>query len=202
MKKKILKSIIMAGSVVCWLSGCGAGVTLEEYESVVSERNALQQEYNAYRESMQEYEELSVAEAQARKIEADRLIEEERLAEESRAAEEAAQREAEEKAGYETGITYDQLARTPDEYEGKLVKFVGRVIQVIEGEDIVQIRFAVDENYDEIIFCEYEKDIVNSRVLENDLITIYGTSYGLYSYESTMGGQITVPAVVIDKIDQ
>ena len=192
----------MTGGVICWLSGCGESVSLEEYESVVSERNALQREYNAYRESMQEYEELAMAEAQARKIEADRLIEEERLAEESREAEEVAQREAEEKAGYETGITYEQLARTPDEYEGKLVKFMGKVIQVIEGDDLVQIRFAVDENYDEIIFCEYEKSIVNSRVLENDLITIYGTSYGLYSYESTMGGQITVPGVVIDKIDQ
>lgn len=202
MKKKLLRSIIMTGGVICWLSGCGESVSLEEYESVVSERNALQREYNAYRESMQEYEELAMAEAQARKIEADRLIEEERLAEESREAEEVAQREAEEKAGYETGITYEQLARTPDEYEGKLVKFMGKVIQVIEGDDLVQIRFAVDENYDEIIFCEYEKSIVNSRVLENDLITIYGTSYGLYSYESTMGGQITVPGVVIDKIDQ
>ena len=202
MKRKLLRSIIMTCSVICWLGGCGESVSLEEYESVVSERNALQREYNAYRESMQEYEELAMAEAQAREIEADRLIEEERLAEESREAEEAAQREAEEKAGYETGITYEQLARTPDEYEGKLVKFVGKVIQVIEGDDIVQIRFAVEENYDEIIFCEYEKDIVNSRVLEGDLITIYGTSYGLYSYESTMGGKITVPAVAIDKIDQ
>lgn len=202
MKKKLLRSIIMTCSVICWLGGCGESVSLEEYESIISERNALQREYNAYRESMQEYEELAMVEAQARKIAADRLIEEERLAEESREAEEAAQREAEEKAGYETGITYEQLARTPDEYEGKLVKFVGKVIQVIEGDDIVQIRFAVEENYDEIIFCEYEKDIVNSRVLEDDLITIYGTSYGLYSYESTMGGKITVPAVAIDKIDQ
>ncbi|MGD6828653.1 hypothetical protein [Bacillus pumilus] len=30
-----------------------------------------------------------------------------------------AEAEEEEKKGYETGITYDQLARTPEKYKGK-----------------------------------------------------------------------------------
>ena len=34
--------------------------------------------------------------------------------------------------GYDTGITYEQLARTPNEYNGEKVKFSGKVIQVIE----------------------------------------------------------------------
>jgi hypothetical protein len=34
---------------------------------------------------------------------------------------------------------------------------------------------------------------VSSRVLENDIITVMGVSAGLISYESTMGGTITIP---------
>lgn len=109
---------------------------------------------------------------------------------------------AEEAQGYETGITYDQLARTPDDYMAKKVKFYGKVIQVLEGDDSIQIRLAVDDNYDTVIYGEYKKSIVSSRVLEDDHITIYGKSVGTISYQSTMGGTITIPCVYIDKIDQ
>lgn len=107
-------------------------------------------------------------------------------------------------AEYETGITYENLSRNPDDYEGKLVKFTGTVVQLIEdtSSDEIQIRFAVNDNYDTILYCGYDKSIVTSRVLEDDTITIYGRSVGLISYESTMGGTITIPAVYIDKIDR
>ena len=113
-----------------------------------------------------------------------------------------AEEEAEKAKGYETGITYDQLARTPDDFEGKKVKFYGKVLQVIEGDDSVQIRLAVDDNYDTVLFGEYLSSTVSSRVLEDDYITIYGTSVGTISYKSTMGGQITIPGVYIERIDQ
>lgn len=109
---------------------------------------------------------------------------------------------AEEAKGYETGITYDQLARTPDDYKGKKVKFYGKVIQVIEDDTNVQIRLAVNDNYDTVILGDYSKNIVSSRVLEDDHITIYGTSASTITYKSTMGGNITVPAILIEKIDQ
>ena len=64
------------------------------------------------------------------------------------------------------------------------------------------IRLAVDKDYDKMILCSYNSSIVSSRVLEDDVITIYGTSAGLFTYESTMGGNITVPLVFIDRIDQ
>jgi hypothetical protein len=119
------------------------------------------------------------------------------------AQEAAAAAQAEEAAkGYETGITYDQLARTPDDYISKKVKFSGKVIQVLEGTGEIDIRLAVDGNYDNIILGEYDSSIVSSRVLENDTITIYGYSLGTTSYQSVMGGTITIPAVYIEKIDQ
>jgi hypothetical protein len=109
---------------------------------------------------------------------------------------------AEEAAGYETGITYEQLARTPDEFKGKKVKFYGKVLQVIEGDATVQLRLAANDNYDTVLYLNYDKSIVSSRVLEDDHITIYGVSLGTITYQSTMGGDITIPAVNVEKIDQ
>ena len=117
--------------------------------------------------------------------------------------EKKAKEEAEKAKGYETGITYSQLSRNPEKYEGKKVKFKGKVVQVIEGSGSeVQIRLAVNSDYDMVLFGQYDSSIVGSRVLEDDVITIYGSSVGTISYQSTMGGTITIPGVMIEKIDQ
>ena len=102
---------------------------------------------------------------------------------------------------YATDITYDNLARTPDDYEGKAVKLYGKVIQLIEGGEETQIRLAVDGDYDKIILIGYDPAIVSERVLEDDYITIYGISMGIYTYESTIGGMISVPAVYVEHIE-
>jgi len=73
---------------------------------------------------------------------------------------------------------------------------------VIEDDDAVQLRIAVDDDYDKMIFVEYDASIIDSRVLEDDQITIMGISLGLISYESTMGGKITIPAISVDKVEQ
>ena len=180
-----------------------------DLEKAQSDLKTVTEEYASYKEKMSEYEGLSEAEAEARQIEADRIKAEEEAAaaqkaEEERLAAEEAAREAEEKAkqGYDTGITFDQLARTPDDYKGQKVKFSGEVIQVLESETEIDLRIAVDGDYSKVILVYYVPNIVSSRVLEDDYITIYGVSQGLYTYESTMGGNITVPLISVDKIDQ
>lgn len=158
----------------------------ESYKSISSE-------YSAYKESMKEYEDLAEADASARK--ASLAAEEESI---------AASKAAEEAKGYETGITFDQLARTPEDFRDHKVKFTGKVLQVIESSNISDpaIRFAVNKNYDTVIYAKYSSNIVSSRILENDIITIYGTAHGLKSYQSTLGGTITIPYVYVDKIEQ
>lgn len=153
-----------------------------EWQNVIDLTAALHEQYNGSEEDKEAQE---LAKTSQEKLD-----------------EEAAAKAAEEAKGYETGITYDQLARTPDDYMGKKVKFSGKVIQVIEGDDSVQIRLAVDNNYDTILLGEYTTSTVSSRVLDDDQITIYGTSVGTISYQSTMGGKITIPGVYIEKIDQ
>ena len=180
-------------------AGCGF-VSQEKYDSLDSKLAStekeldktekklkkLQKKYDSCKEKLNEYEEAEEANNQA-----------------SVPANSSAQVPTD-TSDYETGITYDQLARTPNDYEGRLVKFTGEVVQVMDDTENneVSIRLAVDGDYDNILFCGYSSDIVTFRVLENDTITIYGVSYGLYSYESALGGQITIPAVWIDRIDQ
>lgn len=221
-----MKKLIIMAICGVLLTGCGSsggGVSQEDYNSSLKENERLsaeneelktenqelsnlleqlQKEYGDYKEAMKNYEGLSAAEAEAREIEAKRIAEEQKAEEERLAAEAQAQKEKEEKVGYETGITYDQLARTPDDYKSKKVKFSGKVVQVIEGDYVIQIRFAVNSNYDKVLLGEYSKSIVSSRILEDDIVTIYGTSAGLITYKSTIGGNITIPSVSIDKIDQ
>lgn len=97
---------------------------------------------------------------------------------------------------YKTGITYDQIARSPNDYKGKQMQFTGKVIQVIEDDGAVQIRLAVEGNSDNIILVNIDNSLLNgSRVLEDDLVTASGISKGTVSYESTLGGKITVPSM-------
>ena len=98
-------------------------------------------------------------------------------------------------------VDYKSLARNPDEYLGKSLTYSGRVIQVIEGDDITQLRIAVNSDYDSVVLVSYPKDMVVSRILDDDYVTIFGTSFGLYTYEATSGASITIPWIYLDRIE-
>lgn len=152
-----------------------------------AERKEKEAELKAKEEAAKakkEAEEKAAADAKAKKE-----AEEKRLAEEK------------EKKGYDTGITYDQLARTPDDYIGEKVKFNGKVVQVMEGDGTTQLRIAVNDDYDTILFAQFDSTIVKERVLEDDMITVMGLSSGLLTYESTMGGNISIPGMLVEKIE-
>lgn len=142
------------------------------------------------------------------KIEAERLAakqkkeKQERLAREEKEKQEKLAREEKERMGYNTGITYNNIARNPEEYIDKKVKFEGKVIQVMEGDGTVEIRLAINGDYDHIIYGSYQSSIVSSRILEDDYITIMGRSNDLLSYESTEGAKITIPSILIEKIER
>ncbi len=146
---------------------------------------------------------LAANELQAEKDrqEKEKLLAEEKAKAEAEAAKKAAAEEAEAKKGYETGITYNQLARTPDDYEGKKVKFTGEVVQMLDGGSEINLRVAVNSDYDRILYVYYPISLTKTRVLNNDIVTVYGISEGLYTYQSTMGGDITIPLIKVEKIE-
>lgn len=222
------KYIVVA--IIALVIGAGTGPSQDEFDQAVKEKQQMTKKYQeaskdldkqitenvALQEKVdeaapffklkeQERKE-KAAEAKAKEEAAKKKAAEEKARKKAeakrKAAEERARAEAKEKQGYETGITYDQLARTPDKFMDEKVKFTGTVVQVMEGDDTTQIRLAVNDNYDTILFAEFDPSIIDARVLEDDTITIMGTSAGVISYDSTLGGKISIPGVAIDKIEQ
>lgn len=103
---------------------------------------------------------------------------------------------------YDTDITYYDLARNPDDYEDHLLVMQGTVVQTMEGdEDVVELRVAVDDDYDQIVYLKINREIINTRILEDDTIKFYGISTGLVTYESTEGADITIPSVTVEKFE-
>jgi len=113
--------------------------------------------------------------------------------------EEQAKTEAD-KASYSADYSYEQLARNPDTYTGSKVKFSGKILQVMEG-DVSYLRVAMNSNYDTVIFATYDKDKLSYRLLDDDQVTIYGSSLGVYSYEAVSGATITIPWINAEYID-
>lgn len=101
---------------------------------------------------------------------------------------------------FRSDISYDEIARHPNDYDGELLTFSGEVAQVIEGDGMTELRIAVDGDYDDIIYGIYDNRILDSRLLEDDKIQFYGESCGIISYQSTLGDTISIPSISIYKI--
>ena len=101
---------------------------------------------------------------------------------------------------FRSDISYDEIARHPNDYDGELLTFSGEVAQVIEGDGTTELRIAVDGDYDSIIYGIYDNRILDSRLLEDDKIQFYGESCGIISYQSTLGATISIPSISIYKI--
>ena len=205
--KYIMEKVLVAG-VVLMLTACSSGVAQSDYDAVVKEKQALKTEleslrtdYNAYKEKMQPYEELEEKESEARKLEAERKLEEEEAAKKKEEEQKKLEEEEKSKKGYDTGITFDQLAREPDKYTKEKVKFYGKIIQTMEEDGKIVIRLIVDGVSNQVIVGMYDKSMVSIRLLEGDWITIYGVSYNIYTYIGASGTQVSAPFIKIDKID-
>lgn len=103
-----------------------------------------------------------------------------------------------------TPYTYDEIARDPDKYVNTKGVYTGEVIQVLEDGNDLQMRVNITwgpYSYRDTIFVYYTRKPGESRILEDDIITIYGTNEGTISYESVMHTTITLPCVNAEYID-
>ena len=105
------------------------------------------------------------------------------------------------KGEYNSGYTYDQLARNPDTYKGQKIKITGKVLQAETSDSTCYARIAMNSSYDTVIFVTYDASLLGYRLLEDDQVTVYGTSYGVYSYEAVSGATITIPWIHADIIE-
>lgn len=105
-------------------------------------------------------------------------------------------------------ISYETLARNPDSYKGEYFVFEGEVIQVVESGKNVQLRVNITENdlygtsyYSDTIFVETRLEYDGRRILEGDIIRLYGVCEGLYTYTSIWGSAISVPGIYAEYWD-
>ena len=97
-------------------------------------------------------------------------------------------------------IPYDDVARNPNSYVGDNVMFSGTVIQVSETAfdlfDSNSVDFRV-ETSDGVWYVSYNRPEGESRILEGDYITCYGECDGITTYISVLGGNVTVPKLIM-----
>ena len=116
------------------------------------------------------------------------------------AAEKAAQDAADRDPNSYQALPYDEMARNGDNHKGEKLQINGKVIQVMDSDEgFATLRVATRDGYEDVYLVQIPADQWKShRLLEDDVITFYGDVYGLYSYSSTMGGKITVPAINVN----
>jgi peptidoglycan hydrolase-like protein with peptidoglycan-binding domain len=97
-------------------------------------------------------------------------------------------------------LDYKLNARDPDAYTGKKIKFSGKILQVMEDEGVAVFRIATKGGYDNVVYALYNTPENYKRFLEDDSVTVYGVSTGVYSYETVMGATVTIPSCTVDRI--
>ncbi len=98
-------------------------------------------------------------------------------------------------------IDYETLSRNPDKYKGQDFQITGEVIQVVEsGSGQVDFRINItkgDYFWSDTIYATTIIPTGSDRILEDDTITIYGKCEGLYTYESVLGAQVSLPLITV-----
>lgn len=158
----------------------------------IVEVNQATEEQLAKEKAQKEAEEKAKKEAEE---EAKRKAEEEEKA--RKEAEEQAKREAEAHK-YETGLTWEQIAR--EGKYGTLGQFEGKILQVMQDGGYVQYRVAINGNYDTVMLIEVASADLPETLLEDDYVYFKGKSLGTITYTTVMGADVTVPAFDVDEI--
>lgn len=93
-------------------------------------------------------------------------------------------------------LPYDELARFPDRNVAKQLVMTGEIIQVTEDESGGVYRLKLNDDYDQIVMIVYQDSYDQGKILEGDTVTFWGKYAGTISYDSTMGGNITIPGML------
>lgn len=98
-------------------------------------------------------------------------------------------------------VSYDDLARKPDEYEGQKVKFRGKIMQVVKDSESITSEYLISVTEGEYglwnnnVFVKLRPDNKENKFLGDDIVTFYGESAGEHKYTSVLGQSISIPCV-------
>lgn len=96
-------------------------------------------------------------------------------------------------------VPYQDLFRYNEKYVGKIVHIKGQVLQASEtGTDGFVVRLATKDSgygyYDDIVWVEFRN--TKERILEDDMLDVYGEVVGIQKYTAVLGNEVSLPAVV------
>ncbi|MBP5678569.1 MAG: zinc-ribbon domain-containing protein [Bacilli bacterium] len=191
----------------------------EEYSDVVSEGEFISQEYatgekvksNIYVDIIYSKGERPTTKKEKSKQEKNNSESKQETKNSEPKQETPKKTEEEKKAEYIASCEYygyKDIGRQPEEFKGKKARFRGRVLQIKEdtwNNNKVVLLVQVTENeygwWDDSVYVTYKYKDGESRILEEDIINMYGTIEGTTSYYSVLGAKITVPAFTAKYID-
>lgn len=112
-------------------------------------------------------------------------------------------KEAQEKKANAQELRFAELNKNPDKHVGVYLKYQGEILQIMEDENSTELRLAVTKDaygydYNDVVYVTFEG---TTPFLDEDIVTIYGTVSGAYTYESTAGYQITLPLIEAEIIE-
>jgi len=98
-------------------------------------------------------------------------------------------------------ISWENAIRSPYQYRLTDCRWSGKVEQVVYSEDgiaTLRLNLMEDSNSEQEILVEYKVKETDRRILEGDIVTVYGKMNGNYSYTSLGDKQITLPLLVCE----
>jgi len=97
-----------------------------------------------------------------------------------------------------TSKSYQDYAKNPDAHDEEKISFTGTIVQVVEGDTENHYRVAVDGKTDSIIYVSKIIGDETTHFVDDEKVIVKGVFDGLLSYQSTLGGEITVPSCLAD----
>ena len=105
-----------------------------------------------------------------------------------------------------TTVPYESLARTPATFQGQIVTFRGKVIQVTQSGANYVMRVNVNrgkyDTWTDTIYVNYQAaSQAEPRILQGDIIQLWGEFVGIKSYTAVLGQTIQIPQVVARAVE-
>jgi hypothetical protein len=104
-------------------------------------------------------------------------------------------------------VPYDDLARKPEDHIGQIVRFRGKVIQVVPDEhndkDVILIIWVGKglTSLNDVVYVEYQPGVRQPSIQKNDLVDFWGKFKGIKTPEANHGNA-DVPHVVAYEMER
>ena len=97
-------------------------------------------------------------------------------------------------------IDYETFARDSDAMKRQYFTFTGKILQAMEGHYRLGVRSG--SSYSDVVYLDYTPAEGEERILENDIVTVWGMSMGLYTYTTVNEKSITVPRLDVGVLER